>query len=277
MFNIEKIRKHLGIQILFDFDNIIDALNFGFDNRLKVIELNLNNVNFSEQITSRKARKEISDYLKKNKIGLQFHALEGLSFFIPGKDAQNFAVKSMTKTMQYASEIGAKRITFHLGIDMSFGMTAQKKKTYEVFPDYFYNLIYNALTALKKNIPHNIYLCLENVGGFRYPFVLDMIPKILGGQMCLTLDIGHINRFKGMDWEREYNFFYNHRRFIKNVHMHDNNGEWDQHNIIGEGNIDFKPYFEYLQDSDCNYIFEVRPKESAIECIRRFNKLYPAK
>jgi sugar phosphate isomerase/epimerase len=269
-----RIKKHLGIQILFDFNSIIDALNFGMDNKLKVLELNLNNVNFTEQLANRKARKEIAGYLKKNKIALQFHAIEGLSFFIPSKDAQQFVIKSLTRTMQHASEINAKRITFHLGTDMSFGMTAQKKKTYEVFPDYFYNSIYNALIALRKNVPSNVFLCLENVGGFRYPFMFDMIPKVLGGRLCLTLDIGHINRFKGKDKAREYSFFYDHRRFIKNVHVHDNNGEWDEHNIIGEGNIDFMPYFKFLQDSDTNYIFEVRPKESAIECVRRFDRLF---
>jgi hypothetical protein len=47
MFSIAKIKKRLGIQILFDFDNVIDAVNFGLDNKLNVIELNLNNVNFS--------------------------------------------------------------------------------------------------------------------------------------------------------------------------------------------------------------------------------------
>jgi len=239
-----------------------------------VLELNLNNVSFSEQIANQKARKEIADYLQKQKIALQFHALEGLSFFIPGKDAQDSAVKSMTKTMNYASEIGAKRITFHLGTDMSFGMTAKKLRTYEVFPDYFYNFIYDALTALKKNIPSNVYLCLENVGGFRYPFVFDLMPKVIGNRLGLTMDIGHINRFVGKEKEREFNFFKTHRQLIKNCHIHDNNGEWDQHNIIGEGNIDFKPYFEFLKDSDTNYIFEVRPKESAMECVRRFDRLF---
>ncbi len=271
---INNIRKHLGIQILFDFNDIIDALTFGLDNKLKVLELNLNNVKFTEQLANRNARREIATFLKKHKIALQFHAIEGLSFFIPGKDAQQFVVKSLTKTMQHASEIGAKRITFHLGTDMNFGMTAQKKRTYEVFPDYFYNLIYDALTAIKKNIPSNVFLCLENVGGFRYPFMFEMTPTILGGRFCLTLDIGHINRFQGEERKREYNFFYNHRRYIKNVHVHDNNGEWDQHNIIGEGNIDFMSYFKFLQDSDCNYIFEVRPKESAMECVRRFDKMF---
>jgi sugar phosphate isomerase/epimerase len=274
MFSIDKIKKHLGIQILFDFDKVIDAVNFGLDNKLKVIELNLNNVNFTEEISHPKARKEIAKYLQKHKIAIQFHALEGLTFFIPEKDAQKFIIKSISKTLGYASEIGAKRVTLHLGIDMSFGMTAQKLKTYEVYPDYFNNLIYDALKALKKNIPSNVFLCLENVGGFRYPFVLDMIPNLLGGRFGLTLDIGHINRFKGQEKEREYNFFYNNRRYIKNCHIHDNNGEWDQHNIIGEGNIDYKPYFEFLTDSDTNYIFEVRPKESAMECFKRFDKLF---
>lgn len=274
MFNIEKIKNHLGIQILFDFDNVIDALNFGLDNKIKVLELNLNNINFNRQIANCKARKEIANYLKKHKIALQFHAIEGLSFFIPDKDIQQFTIKTLIDTMNYSSEIGAKRITFHLGTDMSFGSTAKKLRTYEVYPDYFYNLIQNALSILKKNIPKNVFLCLENVGGFRYPFVLDMIPKFLGNRMSLTLDIGHINRFQGEEKKREYNFFYDHRRFIKNVHIHDNNGEWDEHNIIGEGNIDFKPYFEFLKDSDTNYIFEVRPKESAMECIKRFNNLF---
>lgn len=275
MLDINKIRNHLGIQILFDFDNIIDALNFALDNKIRVIELNLNNIHFSNQLKSRKGRQEITRYLQKHKITLQFHASEGISFFVSDPDAQRFAIKSLIKTMHYASEIPARRITFHLGTDMSFGMTAQKLYTYRVYPQYFYNLIYESLNTLKKNIPKNIYLCLENVGGFRYPFVLEIIPKILSPRFCLTLDIGHINRFKGDERKREYDFFYKHRKYIKNVHLHDNNGEWDQHNIIGEGNIDFKPYFQYLQESDCNYIFEVRPKESALECLRRFNQYFP--
>lgn len=274
MFSIEKIKKRLGIQILFDFNDIIDAIDFGLDNNLKVIELNLNNITFTQQVASRKARKEIHGYLQKYKVSLLFHAIEGLSFFVPDKDAQKFVVKSLTKTMKYASEIGVKRITFHLGSDMNFGLIGEKKRTYEVFPEYFYHLIYDALYALRQNVPNNLYLCLENVGGFRYPFVFDLMPKVLGGRLGLTMDIGHINRFTGQEKEREFNFFKTHRRLIKNCHIHDNNGEWDQHNIIGEGNIDFQPYFELLADADTYYIFEVRPKESAIECVKRFNKMF---
>ena len=274
MFSVEKIKKRLGIQILFDFDNVIDAVDFGLDNKLNVIELNLNNVNFSEQIKSRAGRKEISQYIHRHKMNLQFHALEGLSLFIPDKDAQKFVVKSLAKTLDYASEIRVKRVTVQLGIDMSFSLTSQKKYTHEVYPDYFTNHIYDALASLRQIASRNTFLCIENVGGFRYPFVLNIIQQFLGGKLGLTLDIGHINRFKGIDKEREYNFFYNNRKYIKNCHIHDNNGEWDQHNIIGEGNIDFKPYFEFLADSDTNYIFEVRPKESAIECVKRFDQLF---
>lgn len=273
MFSVDKIKKRLGIQILFDFDNVIDAVNFGLDNKLKVLELNLNNINFSEQIKSRAGQREINQHIRKYKIALQFHALEGLSFFVPNKDTQNFIIKSLTKTLDYASEIGVKRVTIHLGIDMSFGLTAQKKFTYEVYPDYFKKHMYDALAALRKIASRNTFLCIENVGGFRYPFVLDMIPQFLGGKLGLTIDIGHINRFKGIDKEREYNFFYNNRKYIKNCHIHDNNGKWDQHNIIGDGNIDFIPYFEFLSETDAYYIFEVRPKESAMECVKRFNRL----
>ncbi|MCS7259089.1 MAG: sugar phosphate isomerase/epimerase [candidate division WOR-3 bacterium] len=273
MIDAQKILNNLGIQILFDFSDIKEAIDFALDNQIKVLELNLNNIYFAEQLENKNYRQKLKRYLKNKPIRLQFHAQEGLTFFMPQENAQKFIIKTYGDLMKKASEIGAYSITFHLGTDMSFGMTAKKLLTYEVYPMYYKNLIYKTLTTIKKQIPKNLYLCLENVGGFRYPFVLELIPKLLSKNFCLTLDIGHINRFKGEDKLREDNFFHKYRRYIKNVHIHDNDGAWDQHNIIGEGNIDFKYYFNYLSEIDTSYVFEVRPKESALECLKRFFKL----
>ncbi|MCX7784894.1 MAG: sugar phosphate isomerase/epimerase [candidate division WOR-3 bacterium] len=270
---VETIKNRLGIQILFDFNNILSACDFALEHKIKVLELNLNNIDFSHQIQSAKNRRAIAEYLRKYKLTLLFHAAEGLSFFIPDRTTQNFIVKSIVKLLHQAQEIGVKRVTFHLGTDMSFGVSAQKLRTFEVYPDFYNQHLYIALSTLKKNIPPKVFLCVENVGGFRYPFILSMLPQLLGGRFGLTMDIGHINRFFGIEKEQELKFFWDNHKHIKNCHIHDNNGEWDQHNIIGEGNINFQPYFELLANSDTYFIFEVRPKESALECIKRFDHI----
>ncbi|MEO0132889.1 MAG: sugar phosphate isomerase/epimerase [candidate division WOR-3 bacterium] len=273
MIDTSKILKNLGIQLLFDFFDIKEAIIFALDHEIKVLELNLNNIYFTEQLTSKRYRQALKKFLIGKPIRLQFHAQEGLTFFLSTPRAQRFIIETYEELIENASEVGVYSITFHLGTDMSFGMTGKKLMTYEVYPDYYRNLIYQTLNTIKRLIPKNLYLCVENVGGFRYPFVLELIPKLLNKNFCLTLDIGHINRFTGEDKKREQDFFYKYRAYIKNVHIHDNDGAWDQHNIIGEGNIDFKYYFDYLTSIDTSYIFEVRPKESALECLRRFRKL----
>jgi len=96
--------------------------------------------------------------------------------------------------------------------------------------------------------------------------------RILGGNLCLTMDVGHINVYKGRVKEAEEDFFKNHRRLIRSSHLHDNDGKWDMHDIIGNGSINFIPYLRMLAKQNAWCIFEVRPKESAVECLRRFRE-----
>ena len=52
---------------------------------------------------------------------------------------------------------------------------------------------------------------------------------------------------------------------IVNVHIHDNNGERDQHLTIGDGNIDYVDVFSKLSSYQGNFVIEARDLESAIE------------
>jgi len=42
--------------------------------------------------------------------------------------------------------------------------------------------------------------------------------------------------------------------------------------VIGRGNIDFLPMFKLLADTPALLVFEVRPKESAVECLDYFDR-----
>lgn len=272
-FGLDNLQSRIGLQILFDFDDITEAIAFAKEQEFKTLELNLNNIRFYQQLAKNQERWRVRQLAESNKINLLFHSPEGLSFFIPDEQTITYVLNSFKRIIDWASEIRAQRITFHLGSDLFFGITGKKIPTYEIYPDYFKQQITKVLTEIKNYAKDKTYVCVENVGGFRYPFVLKILDALLGDNLALTMDIGHIYRFSGQVRENEIKFFSDHQKFIKNCHIHDNNSEWDEHNIIGEGRIDFIPYFKMLANTDAYLIFEVRPKESAIECLKRFRTI----
>ncbi|MFB0509837.1 MAG: sugar phosphate isomerase/epimerase family protein [bacterium] len=270
---LDKLDARIGLQILFDFDDVTDAIKFAKDNGFGNLELNLNNIGFWQQLGKSQERKKIRGFAENNDVRLLVHSPEGLSFFVPDQKIRTAALDSLKIIIDWSKELDIERVTFHLGSDLFFGMSGKRIATYEFFPDYFQKIITEVLTEIKKYAKDKTCVCVENVGGFRYPFVLEILDKLLGENLALTMDIGHIYRMSGEIRENEIAFFKDHKKFIKNCHIHDNNSEWDQHNIIGEGKIDFVPFFKMLVDTDSYLIFEVRPKESAVECLRRFNSI----
>lgn len=264
-----------ALQVLFDFNDIIPAIQFAYENNFSALEINLNNFHFFFQIEKKEERKKILNISKEKKIDLLFHAPEGISLFLINEEIRNFSLNFYKKIFDYLSEIEAKRMTIHLGSDFTFGISGEKLQTYQVYQkeyeDYFDNIFFEIKDYIKKN--RNLFFCVENVGGFRYPFILNLLEKYLGDNFALTLDTGHINRLEKEKRTIEINFFERNRNFIKTCHLHDNDGSWDQHNIIGKGNIDFLYYFRLLKDNDCYFIFEVRPKESAVISYENFIKM----
>lgn len=269
------MKYKFALQFLFDFDNIISAIQFAFENNFSAIEINLNNFHFFSQIEKKEERKRILNISKEKNIDLLFHAPEGISLFLINNDIRDFSLNFYKKIFDHLSEIDAKRMTIHLGSDFTFGISGEKKQTYEVYPkdyeNYFDGIFFELKEYIKKD--KNLFLCVENVGGFRYPFILNLLQKYLGDNFALTLDTGHINRLEKEKRTVEINFFEKNRDFIKTCHLHDNDGSWDQHNIIGKGNINFLYYFRLLKNNDCYFIFEVRPKESAILSYENFIKI----
>jgi sugar phosphate isomerase/epimerase len=274
---LDKLRPRIGLQILFDFKDAIEAIEFAKVQGFCTLELNLNNISFYQQLANKSQRKRVRQFAEKNRINLLVHSPEGISFFIPDDRIRAGALDSLKRIIDWSKETNIARVTFHLGSDLFFGLTGKKVPTYEIFPDYFKQQITNVLAEIKKHAKGKVYACAENVGGFRYPFVLEILDDLLGDNLALTMDIGHIHRFQGEVKEKEIKFFSDHLKFIKNCHIHDNSGEWDQHDIIGEGKIDFVPYFKMLADTEAYLIFEVRPKESAVECLKRFNSIIAPK
>ncbi len=75
--------------------------------------------------------------------------------------------------------------------------------------------------------------------------LLEIVKHIDSPHIRLCLDTGHANIKSEMhisDWLRIYG------EYLAYIHLHDNNGKKDRHMSLGEGNMDFKPFFDVLRE-----------------------------
>ena len=279
------VRQRLGLQILFDFSSIIDAISFCSDSGLHVLELNLGNVEFQSQLAHVRERRRIRAAALRHGVALAIHAIDGPSFFIPSPRVRAAGVKQLMQELDWAQGIGARNIVMHLGFDMNFGMARDQaingsrdqvagrgRYTHQEFPAYYSRAIAESLAELKAYARGKARLCIENVGGFRYDLTPPVLDRLIGGNLGLCLDVGHVNVLKPEQRAKEIAFFRRHQKSIFHSHVHDNSGLRDEHSALGRGRIDFVPFFKLLEKTDALVVFEVRPKEAALESLRYFEK-----
>jgi sugar phosphate isomerase/epimerase len=267
-----KVRRRLGLQVLFDFTNVADAIEFCADHGLAVLEINLGNIKFQRQLANARERRRIRAAALRRKVALAIHAIDGPSFFIPSAKVRAAGVSQLKQELDWAHAIGAKNVVMHLGFDMNFGMDGGSRYTHQEFPEYYAEVLAGALAELKAYARGRARLCVENVGGFRYKLTPPILSRALGGNLGLCFDVGHVNVLKPAMRTRELAFFRRHRRSIFHSHVHDNSGLRDEHSALGRGRIDFLPYFRLLEKTEALVVLEVRPKESAIESLRYFER-----
>ncbi|MEO0082296.1 MAG: sugar phosphate isomerase/epimerase [candidate division WOR-3 bacterium] len=272
MHPLDSIRARLGLQILFDFKDIGDAIRFASRHGFGALELNLGNIRFGQQLASRRERRRIAALALDHGIVLAFHALEGPSFFIPSRRAFQATVSELKQTLDYAADVGARNVVMHLGFDMHYGIDGGNRYTHEEFPEYFVSAMHEGLTQLKAYARDRSRLCVENVGGFRYGPAAKVLPQLLGGSLGLCYDVGHTNILPANKRRHELAFFRRFRQHIHHTHIHDNNGVRDEHHALGKGSMDFLRIFRFLLNTDALLVFEVRPKEAALRSLDYFNR-----
>jgi len=266
------VRQRLGLQILFDFSSITDAIGFCSDHGLAVLEINLGNIEFQRQLADSRERRRIRAAALRQRVALAIHAIDGPSFFTASEMVRAAGVRQLRQELDWAHGIGARNVVMHLGFDMNFSMDGRTRFTHQEFPEYYAAALTGVLTELKAYARGRAMLCVENVGGFRYGLTPPILSRLLGGNLGLCLDVGHVNVQPPKQRAKEMAFFRKHRQSIFHSHVHDNSGLRDEHSALGRGRIDFVPFFRLLAKTDALVVFEVRPKESALESVRYFEK-----
>ena len=112
----------------------------------------------------------------------------------------------------------------------------------------------NAIVELAKDFSE-INLCFENV---RNNSNLSKLLAVDCDNICMCYDMGHENCYSQEDLIKLY------ANKIKCAHLHNNRGQ-DSHNLISDGDIDYKNKISKLKDiKDCDMCLEVFPPKGAV-------------
>ncbi len=251
--------------------NIFDSIKYAKDNGFSSVELNVNMPIFFPENFTEEERKKIKIYKDEIGIDITLHAPEDLTLLQLQKSIREATINRFKEVLDFAGDIGASRLTMHVGPAVCFTLTDRKSYLDETYYDEYKVVLKDSLEELSDYSAGKTLLCIENSGRFPKKLVQETLEEVLSQNknLFLTWDIGH-------SYENQYNevdFFVRHRDRIRTCHVHDNNGKSD-HQIIGQGSVDFKKHFDILGSENISYIIEVRPRENALKSLKILNEIF---
>ncbi|WP_135609458.1 sugar phosphate isomerase/epimerase family protein [Methanococcoides sp. AM1] len=108
-------------------------------------------------------------------------------------------------------------------------------------------------------------ICIENMP--KWDCFLLRHPELDLGSNGFTLDVGHANTLGNL------NNFLDMGESISHFHLHDNNGEIDDHFFIGGGNIDFSSFSGLLNKSKAIKIIENKCEEDVLKSLGALGRM----
>ena len=91
-------------------------------------------------------------------------------------------------------------------------------------------------------------------------------------RLFLAWDLAKMYQGDGTVNTKIESFFVNHVERVRECHLHDRNTEHN-HQIIGQGFVDFRRYLSLLSKHPVEYTIEVRPIENAIKSLTALRKM----
>ncbi len=206
------------------------------------------------------------DLMPSYKLSYSIHApISDINLASLNERIREDSILEILTTAESAANLNIETITIHPGLT-SMAVPYMEEKAVEKAK--------KSLSSIDRiSAEYGVRIAVENMPSF--PFMLghtaeEMKDLIGNTNLGFCLDIGHANTTDQID-ELIKEF----KDRLINVHIHDNNGEMDEHLTLGEGNIDFKKVLDSLKGYQGNYIIESKSYPSAVDSQDYLRSLCP--
>ena len=196
------------------------------------------------------------DLMPSYKLSYSIHApISDINLASLNERIREDSILEILTTAESAANLNIELITVHPGLT-SMAVPYMEEKAVEKAK--------RSLSSIDRiSSEYGVRIAVENMPSF--PFMLghtaEEMNELIGNtNLGFCLDIGHANT-TGQTEELIKAF----KDRLLNVHIHDNNGEMDEHLTLGEGNIDFKKIIGCLKGYTGNYVIESKSYPSAVD------------
>ncbi len=165
--------------------------------------------------------------------------------------ARALAAERYRQAAELAREYGAKKLVVHGG--------------YHPYIYYEQWYVEQSIIFWKEFLREDpgVQIVLENVLEPKPQMLLDIARGVEDPRLGLCLDIGHVNTYSQipvMQWLEIL------APYLRHFHVHNNDGSWDTHSPLDQGNIPVKEFLERAQRlcADASFTLELMDCRSSV-------------
>lgn len=195
---------------------------------------------------------EIRDYAARlNELGIRMtvHAPYNEIFLgAPDKLIREASLKRMDLAFEVIGFFNPLSVVVHLNFE---------NRRFGFFYDEWLSLtLDNIKKYINKCIEMGSILVIENVYEETPDVILEIISAMNGYPVYHCVDVGHVNAFSDSDLQM---WIDKTSGFIRQFHLHDNDGTDDAHDAIGNGNINFNLIVDFISNMEKVPIITLEP------------------
>lgn len=123
---------------------------------------------------------------------------------------------------------------------------------------------------LKRAEKLNIKIAIENIYEEDPEGLMMLVERVSSPYFGICFDTGHFNLFSKSSLEEWFSALGDK---IFEFHLHDNNGSFDEHSAIFNGNFDFRRLFNLIDRKDYIFTIEARSVEDFFKSVKSFEEL----
>lgn len=164
---------------------------------------------------------------------------------------QGIVIERLTTAIAQASQVGAGGLVCH---------AHYHGKVF--YRDGWLKGAETTFRSLLQVLPEDMTLYLENVYEEDYDIFIEILDRLNHPRMKMCLDVGHVHLHSSKtvsEWIKALG------DRISHVHLHNNDGQTDQHLGLGQGSLDMQAVLEVLEAEIPEAIWVLEHKESQLE------------
>ena len=255
-----------GMPALIELDTVEQHCALCSELGLQFVELN---TNFPQQQVHLLDADKLNELAARYGIGYTIHLNDEMPVADFNPTVAAGYQTAVLEAIAFAKKIGAKVLNMHSSEGAHYTTPGKIVYFYEAYrQDYLKNIAAFRDACTQAIGDSGIRICMENSKTY-FDFQKDALDLLLKSPVFgLTLDIGHsyCSGFSDEDWIRS-----RHSR-LHHMHMHDAKNQRQDHQPLGEGELDIPEYLALAEKCDCSVVLEVKTiagLRSSVQWLRR--------